>query len=140
MLMTLFRCRALLPIVVSLFLAACAAVPAPVPEEALESRVDAYYAALISRDYRKAYEYFSPGYRSRYSFESHYTTYPPFARYEGARIIKKECATEDACRVTVMADLLFTGEVKELKGVRTSTAVPERWVRVDGRWWILPQR
>tara|TARA_R110002049_G_scaffold36185_2_gene115800 strand:+ start:234 stop:683 length:450 start_codon:yes stop_codon:yes gene_type:complete len=134
-----WRVRAGLMAVAVIAVTACASVQEG-RGVALEDRVDAYYEALIAKNFRAAYLFFPPGYREQFSFEAHYRNFPPVAAYESASVVRKECATETACRVTTKVSLVFMGDIKELKGVRTSTTLPERWVHTEGVWWILPPR
>lgn len=129
----------LIPVAAALIVAGCATIGQD-GATALERRVDSYYAALIKGDYRDAYGYFTPGHRKRFSFEQHYQAFPPIVRYESVKTLKKECATPESCKVEVLATFVFRTDMKELDGVRTTTTVPERWVQIDGRWWILPPR
>lgn len=129
----------LIPVAAALIVAGCATTGQD-GATALERRVDSYYAALIKGDYRKAYEHFSPGHCKQFAFYEHYQAYPPVARYEEARIRKTDCPSESACKVEMIATFVFKTDMMELDGRRITHTIPERWVRVDGQWWILPPR
>lgn len=133
-----YRLVQVLVVLCALLLSGCASFPGYSKEERLDRRIEAYYAALMARDYATAYEFLTPGYRAKQGIAGHYASFPPIVRYENAKLVKKECATENACRVTIMATFVFTADMKEVKGVRTSSTIPERWVYIDDEWWMLP--
>lgn len=130
----------LLPLVVVGVISGCATTQPDDGKSALERRVGAYYEQLVAGEYRKAYEYFSPGHRKRFAFSEHYQAYPPVARFEEARIRKMDCKSDDACTVEMIATFVFQTDMKELDGRRLTTTLPDRWVRLDGKWWLLPPR
>lgn len=132
--------KRILTLIAALAITGCAALQPDDGKSALERRVGAYYAQLVAGDYRKAYEYFSPGHRKRFAFHEHYQAYPPVARFEEARIREVDCKSDAACTVEMIATFVFKTDMKELDGRRITTTLPDRWVKVDGKWWLLPPR
>ena len=49
----------------------CASLKPSTPEEAVAQRAQAYFDAVIAKDYKTSYSLHSPSYRGRYSYEAH---------------------------------------------------------------------
>lgn len=99
-------------------------------------RVEARYAALVAKDYRKAYEFLTPAYRQGMPFISHQSAHRPLATYVSAKVLSVACVSDTACDAEI--EIAYTdveGVRFKPKGVVTSVH-PERWVKIDGQWWL----
>jgi hypothetical protein len=129
-------------IVLTVLLAACASAPAPepkTPEEALRERVEAYYQALIARDYKGAYEFFTPGYRSTWSVTDHYQRKPVIGTWQSAEVLSVDCVNEQACDVMVRTSFRFQKNMEPLGGQELPMDLKYRWLKTDGDWYYLPK-
>lgn len=129
-------------IVLTLLLAACAGTPpAPpkTPEEALRERVTAYYQALIAKDYKGAYAFFTPGYRATWSATDHYQIHPIIGAYLDAEVLAVDCVSDAACDVTVHTRFRFNDNVAPLGGQELPMDTKHRWLKVEGDWYYLPK-
>lgn len=121
-------------------LAGCAALPPATPEEAVAKRVQERYDALIARDFKAAHGYFSPAYRDRMPYETWIRARPPLARFQSARVLKVECVTDDTCNVEVESAYESPRGVRSAPKGMIDRVTPERWIRVDGQWWLFQAR
>ena len=109
-------------------LAGCAALaPAP-PEERVKARAQARWDKLLKKDFRGAYEYFSPGSRVGFT-EDEFQLSIRRGFWQSATVDKVTCSA-DTCQVEVAVEY-------EFKGIRNTTPVREAWVRDGGEWWYL---
>ena len=131
-------------IVLTVLLAACAgAPPAPAPpqtpEQELRARVTAYFDALIAQDYKAAYQFFTPGYRSTWSATDHYQIRPVIGTWLSAEVLGVECVSEHACDVTVATRFRFAQGVVPLGGQEIPMDQKYRWLYTEGDWYHLPR-
>ena len=108
--------------------------------ESIEERATARWDVLLSGDMTSAYEYLSPGYRSSVSLEQYQRSLlVRQVNWTKANYIESECL-EDSCKVWISIDYSVRGAlpgVKEFKGVQK---IVESWVRVDGVWYLVPEK
>jgi len=120
-------------------LGGCATVPDK-PEDAVAQRAQARYEALIAKDYKKAYAYFTPAFREANAYESWIRSRPPRAAFLAARVLKVECPTQDACSVEMETSYESPRGVRAAPKGPVERVTPERWVQVDGQWWLFQTR
>lgn len=135
--MTTRMTRYLAPLLV-LLLAACAGSPKQ-PAETLEQRVQGRWDVVIARDFRAAYQYFSPGLRASVSYEQYLRSV--FARTvrwsEGEFKEILEC-DEGVCKVKTSIHYEVSGLVPGGGAFKSVRAVIEDWIQVDGIWYFVP--
>lgn len=135
--------KALIAALVTVLLTGCAGTPdAPAPktpEKALRERVTAYFQALVAQDYRKAYEFFAPGYRSTWSVTDHYQIHPIIGTWLAGEVLAIECPSAEVCDVTVSTRFRFNAEVEPLGGQELPMDMKYRWLKTEGEWYYLPQ-
>lgn len=125
---------------VTVLLVGCAALQPATPEEAVAARALARYDALIAMNYRSAYAFLTPAYREEFSYENWIRTRPPRARFVSASIVSVDCPSADLCNVEVRNGYHSPQGVRAApKGV-IERVTAERWVRVDGQWWLFVNR
>lgn len=117
---------------------ACASLPGG--QETLEHRAKGYYSALIDGDFKGAYGYFAPSYRENVPVGEHYQRRPPGGRVLTAEPGKVECVSESACDVSFSTHFRFDKSVQPLGGMEVPLSFTERWVLVDGQWYLMPRR
>jgi hypothetical protein len=132
--------QALLPALAAVLLAACGAA-GPRPDSAAQTaleRATARWEALIAGRAGEAWDMYTPGVRSTKSREVYVqeAAVKP-VKYRRVAPISEECDA-DACTVTVEVEydmrIPLTGA-----GTHRSTAyLEERWIRLDGGWFYLP--
>ena len=108
--------------------------------ESIEERASGRWDVLLSGDMTSAYEYLSPGYRSSVSLEQYQRSLlTRQVGWDSADYIESDC-TEDSCKVKISIGYTVRGAlpgVKEYKGVQK---IIESWVRVDGVWYLEPEK
>ena len=137
--MRFFRAAAGMLLVASVFLAGCATSPHNKMPKAVEDRAIKRWDLLIAGQTAEAYDYLAPGYRQTkpkdiYTKEN--LTRP--VQWTSVKYMDKDCH-EDACTVRVY----LTYKVKIHVAVpvtETFSVLQEKWVKVDGEWFYLPDR
>ena len=104
----------------------------------IEERVQARWDALFSDDITEAYSYLSPGYRSSVS-EQHYRN--KLARqavaWVAASYESKQCEA-DVCEAKVKLTYRVINPLPGIKNWESTQQVDEKWIRVKGKWYFLP--
>lgn len=122
---------------VSLLLAACATAGGS--GQAVETRAQARWDAILSNDLDTAYQLYSPGYRtatSRVDFEIAMRLRR--IKWVSADVLESSCQA-DLCEITTVVGYEIN---KPLPGVpvwKSKQEVVERWVRTEGQWWYVPE-
>ena len=133
-------CALLLP----LALAACgggAAVKAPANDSALEKRSVERWSLLIAHKADKAYDYLSPGTRStetREKYAADMNNRP--VHWQSVTYVDRKCDDPDACTLQMQATYSVNMSARMGQDVQSATLVWERWIRVNGQWYYLPER
>ena len=133
-------CTLLLP----LALAACgggAAVKAPANDTALEKRSVERWDLLIAHKAEKAYDYLTPGTRTtetREKYAADMNNRP--VHWQSVTYIDRKCDDPDACTLQLQAAFSVNMSARMGKDVQSVTLLWERWIRVNGQWYYLPER
>ena len=120
-------------IAVMALLAACSD-PRP-PEEVVAERAQARWDAMAERDFQKAWEFYSPGFREQTSaelFSVEMARRP--VRWESAKVQQVNCA-DQRCEVSSEVAYSVPGASGPLAGHEGSREVDEIWIELDGKWW-----
>jgi hypothetical protein len=121
-----------------LLLSACATSPAA-RDKLVQQRAEARWAALLARDYAKAYGYASPGYRSGASvvdFEIEFRSRR--VQYTSAEYRGHSCA-EAACTVEMRVGYRVVRPAPGVPEWESSSVIEERWINTGGNWWFVPE-
>jgi len=117
----------------SLLLAACATAPVATPEEQVQQRASERWAALVKRDFSKAYAFTSPAYREKVDAET-YQERTAQGSWSAAEVVKVTCPDPAQCNSTVRVE--FKNPLARKFGDSISTHVEENWLLVDGAWYL----
>ncbi len=122
-----------------ILLAGCATAP-PVSDEEASARIveelaEARWQAIMERDFEKAYEFYSPGYRDTTGLREYDRDMSrrPF-RYLSAEVQPAECEG-DRCQVRVRVTYQAVGAPAGQHRVRLTQDLTETWVRLEDQWW-----
>ena len=113
----------------ALVLVGCATPVGKSDAELVTERVQERWAAVIAGNYDKAYEYISPAGRSVMTLQGFKNSMKP-GFHKSARVVEVKCGTPDMCDVQLEIEYEFQGK-------RSKTPLPERWVKQEGKWWLL---
>jgi len=133
-------CALLLP----LLLAACgggASVKAPANDSALEKRSVERWDLLIAHKAEKAYDFLTPGTRtteSREKYAADMNNRP--VHWQSVTYIDRKCDDPDACTLQLQAAYSVNMSARMGQDVQSVTLLWERWIRVNGQWYCLPER
>src|SRR5690554_7236845 len=126
----MFKKTFIASVLLMLIAGGCASVPSKNPEEQVAERAQARIDALMAGDYKKAYSFTSPGYRSAYPLVRYKARYLGAGNWTYAKAGKASC--EDAlCKVAI--DIKY-------KSIHAKHELPsllnEKWILVDGVWYL----
>ena len=102
----------------------------------LEDRVLARWHHLMERDFAGAWEFHAPGFRqvnSRDEFVRDMSGRP--VRWLEADLESVSC-DGDVCDVMVRVTYQVPGAPLGMSSMRVPTTIRERWIRVNGSWWL----
>lgn len=130
--------RAIKAISIFLVVLATACATPSNKSQTLQERVEGRWTALLANDFETAYQYFTPGYRSSQSLRNFEISFMlRKVKYRSAEYIKEECEAS-ACTVTVKLGYNVTAPVRGLSKFKGKSDVFEKWVFLNGKWFILP--
>lgn len=117
-------------------MASCAVLQGP-PEQRVEARAKARYEALVARDYEKAHSFFTPSFRKSWTYREYLIMRPPVVQYRKAEVVSVKCDAQDSCSVGVNVSYTPTSDVRGApRALEISRFNEEKWIRVDGDWWL----
>ena len=117
-----------------------AAEPPEPTEESLRARAAVYYEALSNQRYQEVYEFFTPAHRSNWSFEDHYRMTPPGGTFRDIEILRVTCVAEHACDVAFSGQFTYARHMDPIAGWETKLDSVDRWVFIDGEWYVRPKQ
>ncbi len=129
-------------VMTGLFLAACASVTpeSENPDNLIAERAQARWDALLSGDYRKAYSFYSPGYRSTTSAEDlAFEIRTRRVLWTSAQYKEHSCQ-ENSCTVSFEVGFTVNRPVPGLDKWDSSEIMEEKWVKTGGEWWYVPHK
>ena len=116
----------------ALWLGGCAALQPKTPEQVVQERAEARWAALIDGDFEKAWTYTQPGYRAIVKQKAYFRQFSGAGQWLGAQVHQATCEAE---RCTVRIRLTTKVLIPPFAGRDMVGAIDETWVREDGQWW-----
>jgi hypothetical protein len=137
------KIRLCLAAVVAVLVTACATQPreaaAPAAEIPLEERAVQRWQFLIDRKPELAWDLLTPGVRSAKSREKYAEEMADRAvRWSSVAYRDKECDQPDSCTIRIDVDYRVVLPVTRVGEVTMASTVLERWLRLDGQWYHLP--
>ncbi len=128
----------LISVLVIAALAGCATQPRQT-EDAV-TRAQQRWDLLIAGDYRGAYRYLTPGYRSTVSAEQYDARLRTrTVKWLSAEAHEAECDAEGVCSVKVTLDFEVQMPIPGLGKQRSFQPLTEKWLLDDGVWYFLPK-
>jgi len=121
-----------------LLLSACASTGGS--KGSIEQRATERWDFLFSDNLTAAYDYLSPGYRSSVSLKQYQRTILlQRIKWTSAKYIESECA-ETSCKVKISIDYTVYGALPGVKSFDGTQEIEESWVKVDGKWYLVPNK
>ncbi len=130
--------RLITAIAFTMALAGCATQPRE-PEDPM-TRAQQRWDLLIAGDYRGAYEYLTPGYKSTVSAQQYDARLRTrTVRWLSAQAYPAECDGEGVCEVPVSLDFEVQMPIPGIGKQRSFQPLKEKWLLNDGVWYFLPK-
>lgn len=127
---------AALPLAAVMLLSGCQQ-PQPEPEEIVAERAQARWDLMIERDFEKAWDYYSPGFRDttpRQEFSEDMKRRP--IRWYEADVLSVEC-DGDRCLAEVEVVYRAIAAPHGQSRIRLNRKLEENWIRLRGQWWYV---
>lgn len=118
-------------------LAACSQPPRP-PEEVVAERAQARWDAMVARDFKRAWQFYTPGFREKSDpadFSAELSRRP--VRWDAAEVTQVSC-DESRCSAEVEVEYTAAGAPGVLGGMQGRRPVQETWIQIEGDWWYSP--
>ncbi|MEJ2611475.1 MAG: hypothetical protein P8179_15680 [Candidatus Thiodiazotropha sp.] len=109
------------------------------PEGQVKARAEAYWAAMLAKDYVGAYAHLAPGFRAKVSDKVYAARFAGKTTFRNAEINKIECAPE-VCDLVVDTKYTVSGIPPFNMDVDAGRAWKQRWILFEGDWWLLPDK
>ena len=127
-------------LIMILSVSACAVMQPKTDEERVIALAEQRQAALLERDFLKAYEFMSPGYRQLNTIEKFTSNYTGVYAWESSDVLSASCE-EDICKVQVeieydSARMFNTGRKPTVEKQIISRVNLETWLKLDNKWWF----
>ena len=110
------------------------------PEKIVLQRAQERWTLLVAGELAKAWDYFSPRYRStmpREVWAANMAGRP--VRWTKAKATEATCpAREDYCDVAIAVDYVTRSTLPQVGDIKGTAPVFERWIRVNGAWHLVP--
>lgn len=121
-----------------LLLSACASTGGS--KVSIEQRATERWDSLFSDNLTAAYDYLSPGYRSSVSLKQYQRTILlQRIKWTSAKYIESECV-ETSCKVKISLDYTVYGAIPGVRSFDGTQEIEESWVKVDGKWYFVPNK
>lgn len=119
-------------------LGGCATTGPESPEEAVAERAKARWEALLAKDYKKAYTYYSPGYRSAEPLNAFLRRLSiQRVRWTEAEYQGVECQGQ-VCHPSFRVTYDYRAPVQGVGTITSTRKIAEDWVLADSRWYYVP--
>ena len=119
----------------ALWLAGCAALQPKTPEDQVRDRAEARWAALVKRDFPKAWQYTQPGFRAVVKPQDYQNRFGDALVWKSAIVHSVDCEAERCkVRVRVTSDNMVPNFRARLPEI--TSYVDELWLRDEGQWWF----
>ncbi|WP_029134494.1 hypothetical protein [Sedimenticola selenatireducens] len=132
--------RSVLLLLAGVLLSACASTPSPPlsPEQQVTQRAEAYWSALRASQRDQAYAYLAPAYRKLVDLDAFWRHAKGHLVWDSVALAKVECEGEpaDAC----VAVMRVSYPPALTRRIEVDTHLRENWVRLNGEWWLLPEK
>lgn len=105
-------------------------------EERVGNRAVERWHALMAGDFKKAYGYLGPGYRSAVplaAYEAKLTAAQVIWKKVNLKAVKCE---QELCTVDLGLD--YRPKVKGFEAYQLQNNLTEKWVKVGNQWWYVP--
>ncbi|MCU7892251.1 MAG: hypothetical protein KZQ78_11815 [Candidatus Thiodiazotropha sp. (ex Ustalcina ferruginea)] len=127
-------------LVCMLMLTACAGGIKPSSnEERVRAKVEAYWAAMVAKDYPVAYAHLAPGFRTRVSEDAYMKRFAGKTTFHEAKISKVDCDIE-VCNLVVDSQHTIHAIPPFDMDLDTAGAWEQKWIYSGNAWWLLPKK
>ena len=122
-------------LVVLLIMTACS----DAEKNKLDNRAADYWKYKIGKDFKKAYQFLTPGWRKTDS-EAAFTQRMVISKVKwlDSKVNKKECSKPDLCIVTMNITYEYQFKSSGSQKIEASSKIKETWILKENIWYHLP--
>ncbi len=134
------KCLAVAGLILAvLALSGCASAPAS-KGDIVKQRAEQRWEAIFERDYAAAYEFYSPGYKSKYSaVDMEISLRVQKVRWISADYVDHSCE-EKSCSVKFDLGYRVAAPVPGMDVFTGWDRIEEQWIYTRGEWWYVPPK
>ena len=108
------------------------------PEERVLERAQQRWDLVLAGDIEGAYQFLSPGQRSAFSLENYqFKLAQARVRWLSAEAQGATCG-EEVCTARIEVGIRLVSPAPGVRNFEIDRPVEERWVKVNGEWWFVP--
>ncbi|MBT2970265.1 MAG: hypothetical protein B6D72_02650 [gamma proteobacterium symbiont of Ctena orbiculata] len=111
----------------------------PSVEEQVSARIEAYWQAMIQKDYEKAHSFLSPGFRLKVDKFVYRNRFAGKTSFKAAAVDGLSCQKE-RCQAAMILEYTVHGVPPYGFEFNRTEERKELWVNVEGEWWLLPKK
>ncbi|MGH8499830.1 MAG: hypothetical protein ACRERV_13655 [Methylococcales bacterium] len=116
-------------------------MPESAEKEALKSRVQPLWDAMIANDFDKVYEFTTPSYRRTYSKAHFFAQYGSQITRESITVLDIVFQNPERSTAKVTLNLSFSTQGFSASDVfRNTVYVEETWIKDEDQWWRVEKR
>jgi len=138
---------ALLALLLGLVLAACSQNTRPAadltPEQQVAQRAEQRWQLIMQGDFLAAYEYLTPGYRSRVTERAYANRLATSnIEYMGVNVAAVNCEDEQPrCEAQTDVEFAVRGLLRGVERMESESRISEIWLQdsQDGNWYYFPE-
>lgn len=105
----------------------------------LDNRVLDFWHAKINKDFKKAYEFLSPGWKVNESKQAYIQRMTASKiKWLSVKINKKICHEVDVCQVKIMLEYEYQFRGAFSEKIIVPSELNENWIMDSNTWYIVP--
>ncbi len=109
------------------------------PEQAVARKAREYWKLMVAQDYQGAYRYLTPGFREIVDAEAYAKRYRGKVEFHSAEFDAPDCQPE-TCEINVHLDYTIKPVPPYSVEFRRPDQRTEKWIFLDGQWWLAPKK
>ncbi len=105
----------------------------------LDNRAIDYWNYKINKDFKSAYQFLSPGWKtneSELAYEQRMGGSK--ANWLNVKLKSKQCSQTDLCSVTVLVEYEYKFRGAVSRKMKVESSVSENWIMKDNIWYHIP--
>jgi len=109
------------------------------PEQQVAQRVEQRWQLIMEGDYLAAYEYLTPGYRTKNSQRAFANRIASSGvEYSQAEVNEVNCdESYQRCTSKTAVEFVLRGALRGVDKMQSSAVISEKWINLDNQWYFV---